>query len=262
MSAWKPKKYLGQHFLKDLDISKQIVEAIKLPLQDPSSIVLEIGPGKGALTHFLVQKQFANLYLVEIDSELVSYLLKTYPILSNHIIEADFIKLDLTKRWVGPISVVGNFPYNISSQIFFKLLQHRDQVKEIVCMVQKEVAERIIAQPGSKAYGIPSVFLQAFYNINYLFTVGPDLFMPPPKVNSAVIRLERNELQQLPCNENLFSKLVKLGFQQRRKKLKNALSAMILPAHLVDLPQLNQRAEELSISDFIALTQEIGAHIA
>ena len=261
MSACKPKKYLGQHFLKDLDTSKQIVEAIKFPFQNPSSIVLEVGPGKGALTYFLIQKQFANLYLVEIDHELVAYLLKTYPILANRIIEADFLKLDLTKRWSGPISLVGNFPYNISSQIFFKLLKHRDQVKEIVCMVQKEVAERITAQPGSKVYGIPSVLLQTFYNINYLFTVGPDLFIPPPKVDSAVIRLERNELHQLPCNENLFLKLVKMGFQQRRKKLKNALSAMNLPVPIVELPKLNQRAEELSISDFISLTQQISAYI-
>lgn len=257
MSAWKPKKSLGQHFLKDLTVSKQIVEAIKLPFQYPSSTVLEVGPGKGALTNLLVQREFANLYLVEIDSELVSYLTKTYPKLANHIIEADFLTLNISSMWPGPISLIGNFPYNISSQIFFKLLQHRDQVKEIVCMVQKEVAERIIARPCSKTYGIPSIFLQAFYKVEYLFTVGPDLFIPRPKVDSAVIRLERNELTQLPCDETLFFKLVKIGFQQRRKKLKNALSSLSLPNHLMQLPILAKRAEELSIDDFVMLTQHV-----
>jgi 16S rRNA (adenine1518-N6/adenine1519-N6)-dimethyltransferase len=261
MSIGKPKKHLGQHFLKDTSISQQIVEAVRYPIQHPSSVLLEVGPGKGALTQFLIKKQFANLYLVEIDGELVSYLKKFYPILADHIIQADFLTLDLNKIWVGPISLIGNFPYNISSQIFFKLLQYRDQVKEIVCMVQKEVAERIIAQPGSKAYGIPSVFLQAFYNIEYLFTVGPDLFVPPPKVDSAVIRLARNTVDHLPCNEKLFFNLVKMAFQQRRKKLKNALSALPLPSQLMYLPTLAQRAEELSINDFITLVQQIEAAI-
>lgn len=256
MPAWKAKKYLGQHFLNDRIISQQIVEALTLPINDPSTTLLEIGPGRGALTEILIQKQFPNLHLIEIDSELVAYLRKIYPTLANHIIEADFLTIDLAKLWPGPISLIGNFPYNISSQIFFKILSLRDQVKEVVCMVQKEVAERMVAQPGSKAYGIPSVLLQAFYNIEYLFTVGPTLFTPPPKVHSAVIRLKRNNMQQLPCNEKVFINLVKLAFQQRRKQLKNALSTLGLDSQL---SILTKRAEELSINDFINLTHQLRA---
>lgn len=256
MPAWKAKKYLGQHFLNDRIISQQIVEALTLPVNDPSTTLLEIGPGRGALTEILIQQQFPNLHLIEIDSELVAYLRKIYPTLTNHIIEADFLTIDLAKLWPGPISLIGNFPYNISSQIFFKILGLRDQVKEVVCMVQKEVAERMVAQPGSKAYGIPSVLLQAFYNIEYLFTVGPTLFTPPPKVYSAVIRLKRNNMQQLPCNEKAFINLVKLAFQQRRKQLKNALSTLGLDSQL---PILTKRAEQLSINDFINLTHQLSA---
>jgi len=252
----KAKKYLGQHFLQDSNVCKQIVEAFSTHVQQPYTF-LEIGPGQGALTSFLVQKQLPNLYLVEVDTDLVSYLRQVYPGLSDHIIEADFLTLDLAKKWPGPIGVIGNFPYNISSQIFFKVLHFRDQVQEVVCMVQKEVAERITAQPGCKAYGIPSVLLQTFYKIDYLFTVGPELFRPPPKVHSAVVRLQRNTIQQLPCKETTFFKLVKLGFQQRRKKLRNALGGIGLPSNIMQLPLLTQRAEELRIEDFINLAQHV-----
>jgi 16S rRNA (adenine1518-N6/adenine1519-N6)-dimethyltransferase len=256
MQPWKAKKYLGQHFLRDNNVCKQIVEAFSTNVQQPYTF-LEIGPGQGALTSFLVQDQLPNLYLIEVDADLVRYLKQVYPNLSNHIIEADFLTLDLAKKWPGPIGVIGNFPYNISSQIFFKLLHFRHQVQEVVCMVQKEVAERIVAQPGSKTYGIPSILLQAFYKIDYLFTVGPELFDPPPKVYSSVIRLQRNNTAYLPCKEATFFKVVKLGFQQRRKKLKNALSSLGLPSNIINLPLLTRRAEELQIEDFINLAQDI-----
>jgi 16S rRNA (adenine1518-N6/adenine1519-N6)-dimethyltransferase len=254
MQLLKAKKYLGQHFLENSNVCKAIVEAFNTNVQQPYTFI-EIGPGKGALTSFLVQKQLPNLYLVEVDTDLVTYLSKAYPDLSNYIIEADFLGLDIAKKWPGPIGVIGNFPYNISSQIFFKLLECRSQVQEIVCMVQKEVADRITAQPCSKAYGIPSVFLQAFYKIDYLFTVGPELFDPPPKVHSAVIRFQRNTVEQLPCKESTFFRLVKAGFQQRRKKLRNSLSSIGLPPHVMQLPLLMKRAEELKIEDFINLAQ-------
>lgn len=256
MYNMKAKKYLGQHFLKDNTISQQIVDAFNQRQPHPTTL-LEIGPGRGALTQFLTKKEFQRLYLIEVDHELVAYLLKAYPHLANHIIEADFLDLDLSQRWPGTVGVIGNFPYNISSPIFFKLLQHRDQVQEIVCMVQKEVADRIVAKPGSKIYGIPSVLLQAFYQVEYLFTVEPSLFNPPPQVYSAVIRLRRNNVQQLACDEALFFRLVKLGFQQRRKKLRNALSNVGSFIQHMDIPFLNQRAEELSVQEFVQLTQQI-----
>ncbi|MHB9147090.1 MAG: 16S rRNA (adenine(1518)-N(6)/adenine(1519)-N(6))-dimethyltransferase RsmA [Candidatus Amoebophilus sp.] len=256
MRSLRAKKYLGQHFLQDDNVCKQIVEAFNICVQQPYTF-LEIGPGKGALTSFLAQKQLSNLYLVEVDTDLVSYLKQAYPSLSNHIVEADFLTLDLATRWPGPIGIIGNFPYNISSQIFFKILHFRHQVQEVVCMVQKEVAERIVAQPGCKAYGIPSVLFQTFYKIDYLFTVGPELFKPIPKVHSAVIRLQRNSIQQLSCKETTFFNLVKLGFQQRRKKLKNALGGIGLPANIMQLPLLTRRAEELQIEDFINLAHHI-----
>lgn len=252
----KAKKYLGQHFLNDNGTSQQIVDSFNQQQPYPATL-LEIGPGRGALTQFLIKKEFSHLYLVEVDPELVAYLSKIYPHVANHVIEADFLDLDLSQRWPGTIGVIGNFPYNISSPILFKLLQHRDQVQEIVCMVQKEVANRIVAKPGSKIYGIPSVLLQAFYQVEYLFTVEPSLFNPPPQVYSAVIRLRRNNVQQLACEEALFFKLVKLGFQQRRKKLSNALSSVGSFMQHMNIPFLNQRAEELSVQDFIQLTQQV-----
>lgn len=253
----KPKKHLGQHFLKDITIIKKIVEA--LSFSKNYHTILEVGPGIGALTQFLLQKKSHLFYAIEIDPSLVAYLRQTYPTIQNHIIEADFLQLNLTVLWPGPIAVIGNFPYNVASQILFKLLDARDQVQEVVCMVQKEVAERIIAKPGNKIYGIPSVYLQAFYNIEYLFTISPTLFNPPPKVESAVIRLQRNNIQQLPCQEATFFKVVRLGFQQRRKKLRNALKVLDLPADVIASTTLDKRAEQLSINDFISLSQRIDA---
>lgn len=256
MYGMKAKKYLGQHFLKDNFMSQQIVDAFNQRAPHPATL-LEIGPGRGALTQFLVKKESPGLYLIELDPELVVYLSKIYPHVADYIVEADFLDLDLRQKWPGTIGVIGNFPYNISSLILFKLLEHRDQVQEIVCMVQKEVADRIVAKPGSKTYGIPSVLLQAFYQVEYLFTVEPSLFNPPPQVYSAVIRLQRNNIQQLACDESLFFSLVKLGFQQRRKKIKNALSNLGSFIQQLDIPFLNRRAEELSVKDFIQLTEAI-----
>jgi 16S rRNA (adenine1518-N6/adenine1519-N6)-dimethyltransferase len=253
----RPKKHLGQHFLKDIPMIKNIVEA--LSFSQSYHTIIEIGPGIGALTQFLLQKQSHLFCAIEIDPSLVAYLRQAYPTIQNHIIEADFLQLNLAELWPGPIAVIGNFPYNVASQILFKLLDARNQVQEVVCMVQKEVAERMIAKPGNKVYGIPSVHLQAFYHIEYLFTVGPTLFNPPPKVESAVIRLQRNNIQQLPCQEATFFRVVRLGFQQRRKKLRNALKGLDLPTNILDSPTLDKRAEQLSINDFISLCQQIDA---
>ena len=254
----KAKKSLGQHFLKDDEVSKRIVDSFTQNLPYPHTI-LEIGGGKGALTQFLIQKSIANLYIVEIDHQLAIYLSNTYPSLVHNIVQDNFLNLDLSTRFPGTIGVIGNFPYNLSSQILFKLLEYRDQVQEIVCMLQKEVAERVVSNPGNKVYGIPSVLLQAFYDVEYLFTVEPTVFSPPPKVHSAVIRLRRNSMEKLPCNEKVFIDLVKLGFQQRRKKLKNALQGCKDWINNFELPLLNHRAEELSVQHFITLTQQVMA---
>jgi len=250
------KKSLGQHFLQDNTVSKRIVDAFNQSPPYPQTI-LEIGPGQGALTQFLVEKVIKNLYLIEIDHQLAKYLANTYPLLAHNIVIDNFLNLDLSKKWPGKIGVIGNLPYNLSSLILFKLLNYRDQVQEIVCMLQKEVAERIVSKPGSKVYGIPSVLLQTFYNVEYLFTVELNVFSPAPKVHSAVIRLRRNDIEKLPCDENLFSQVVKLGFQQRRKKLKNALQSCKKSVNNTEFALLNHRAEELSVQQFITLTQQI-----
>ncbi|XWN35163.1 MAG: 16S rRNA (adenine(1518)-N(6)/adenine(1519)-N(6))-dimethyltransferase RsmA [Roseivirga sp.] len=247
------KKSLGQHFLQDQNIARKIVGALS---KSPQTLV-EIGPGAGVLTNWLVQQR-PELYLVEIDTELVAHLKQAYPLLRDRVLAADFLQLSLDQYWQGPITLIGNFPYNISSQIFFKVLAHRQQVQEVVGMVQKEVAERLVAPPGSKTYGILSVLLQAFYRLEYLFTVGPQVFNPPPKVQSAVIRLQRNNTEQLGCDEQLFFKVVKAGFQQRRKTLRNALKAL-LPTSTQPLPLLNQRAEQLTVADFVSLTQYLSS---
>ena len=257
MTLFKPKKYLGQHFLQDSGIAHKFVES--LSFSNSYQTIIEVGPGIGVLTKLLVQKDTHHqLYLVEVDPALVAYLKHTYPSIQNRILVADFLKLQLDKLFRGPIAVIGNFPYNLSSQIFFKLLAHRNQVQEVVCMVQKEVAERLVAKPGSKDYGVPSVLLQAFYTLEYLFTVTPAMCEPPPKVHSAVVRLQRNGMEQLFCDETIFFKVVKAGFQQRRKKLRNALKPLGLSEGLMDLTMLEKRAEQLTVADFVALTRVIG----
>lgn len=244
----RPKKFLGQHFLANTHRARQIADALGEDYKD----VLEIGPGTGVLTQYLLEKPI-NLSVVEIDRESVAFLRKKYPSLS--IIEGDFLKLDLSALYTNQFSIIGNFPYNISSQIFFKMLDYRHQVKELVGMIQKEVAERIVAPPGSKTYGILSVLLQAFYSTEYLFSVKPGEFYPPPKVNSAVIKLVRNEVEKLPCDEKMFFRMVKQAFQMRRKTLRNALKPLNLPADESLQPLLDLRAEQLSVNDFVQLTQ-------
>lgn len=259
----RPKKSLGQHFLHDKNIADKIVQSLVVP--DGVELVLEIGPGMGVLTQFLVQRKDLTVTVIEIDRDSVAYLEKHYPDLS--IISGDFLELDLHEQFPGKYSIIGSFPYNISSQIFFKVLENRDRVWQVVGMVQKEVADRIAAPHGNKTYGILSVLLQAFYTVHYLFKVPPGVFNPPPKVMSAVIRLERNNRQALPCSEELFFKVVKQGFNNRRKTLRNALKNLILPAlqHLppdavtefLKLTILDKRAEQLSVDEFIHLTQLI-----
>lgn len=246
----RPKKFLGQHFLNDQRIAEQIVESLVL---NTNANVLEIGPGTGVLTRFLVNKKNMNLKVIEIDWDSVAHLKKHYSGLE--IIEGDFLELDLKSIFKESFSVIGNFPYNISSQIFFKILEQRDQVDQVVCMLQKEVAERIAEPPGSKAYGILSVFLQAFYDIKFLFKVSPEVFIPPPKVMSAVIRLERNKRLKLDCDEALFFKVVKQGFNNRRKTLRNALKNLNLATEFSALPIFDQRAERLTVDEFVYITQ-------
>jgi 16S rRNA (adenine1518-N6/adenine1519-N6)-dimethyltransferase len=254
MTRFIAKKYWGQHFLQDKNIAHKIVSALSKELQT----IVEVGPGTGVLTELLVQQQDRELYLIEVDLDLATYLKQTYPLLQDRIIVADFLKLGLAQLRHGPMAIIGNFPYNISSQIFFKVLEHRQQVHEVVGMIQKEVADRFVAKPGSKAYGILSVLLQAFYGLEYLFTVKPQVFTPPPKVLSAVIRLRRNNTLQLDCDENLFFRVVKAGFQQRRKMLHNALKPLLPPAAKQPFPLLlAKRAEQLTVTDFVVLTNYI-----
>jgi len=251
----RPKKYLGQHFLKDRNIALRIVNA--LSLHGEVDKILEIGPGTGILTHSLVENYGDKLLLIDVDAESITYLKKKYLKLENSIIHGDFLKMDLESLCDGKVGIIGNFPYNISSQIFFKVFECRDKVIEVVGMVQKEVGERISAGPGSKTYGILSVLLSAFYDIEYLFTVEPDVFHPPPKVRSSVLHLTRNTTDQLDCDERFFIKIVKLGFQNRRKTLRNALKALNLPEKILKLEILNQRAEQLSVNEYVELTQKI-----
>ncbi len=217
----RAKKALGQHFLTDQSIAKNIVGALQ------GRQALEVGPGMGGLTQYLLPRPELALKVIELDNESVVYLKKHYPELGDNLIEGDFLKMDLDGIFEGEYSVIGNFPYNISSQIFFKILEHRDRIPEVVCMIQKEVAERIAEKPGTKTYGILSVFLQAWYDIEYLFTVGSGAFNPPPKVQSAVIRLTRNSRTDLGCDEKLFRTVVKTAFGQRRKTLRNSLKPLI-----------------------------------
>lgn len=249
----KAKKHLGQHFLTDLNIAKRISDALELETGMP---VLEVGPGMGVLTQFLLQNEKYNTSVVEIDHESVEYLRIHYPQLN--IIEGDFLRLKLEKIYDKPFCVIGNFPYNISSQIFFKVLEYRNQIPVCVGMIQKEVAERLAEPPGSKTYGILSVLLQAYYDIEYLFTVHEHVFNPPPKVKSAVIRMKRNNRTSLDCDERLFTTVVKTAFNQRRKQLRNSLKILIpKDSALFSLPIMDERPERLSVDQFIELTQQI-----
>ena len=219
--------------------------------------VLEIGPGMGVLTQYLLQREDIDLKLVELDGESVDYLLTHFPGMQGRLYQADYLRLDIHKLFPGPYRVIGNFPYNISSQIFFKILDDKDRIPEVVCMIQKEVAERIAEQPGSKTYGILSVLLQAWYDIEYLFTVGSGAFAPPPKVQSAVIRLRRNARTDLGCDGKLFKTVVKTAFNQRRKTLRNALKPLLPEGFDASDPVFDLRAERLGVEDFVALTRLI-----
>ncbi len=252
-----PKKHLGQHFLTDLSIAQRIAES--LTGHGGYQHVLEVGPGMGVLTQFLLKDSTKNLQVIELDHESVNYLEKNFPELKGKIIQGDFLQYDLNKVNEGSLGIIGNFPYNISSQIFFKALDYKNQVTEVVGMLQKEVAERLASPPGKKDYGILSVLLQAFYTVEYLFTVEPDVFDPPPKVRSAVIRVRRNEVMNLACDEVMFKKVVKQGFNMRRKTLRNALKSLNLPMNDVPSATLDKRAEQLSVSDFVLLTNQLMA---
>ncbi len=279
----RPKKALGQHFLVDLNIARNIVNA----LGTDHDVVIEVGAGMGVLTQYLIENQLDKLQVVEIDKESVEFLKRKFPELEGHLTLGDFLKQDLTSfrpkcsdshfdRPQGAekspaiegdsstapgmtgndVAVIGNFPYNISSQIFFQILKYRNNVSECVGMIQKEVAERIAAGPGSKTYGILSVLLQAWYDIEYLFTVHENVFNPPPKVKSAVIRLKRNNVKELGCDEKMFVTVVKQAFNQRRKTLRNSLRSMI-PAEIIENEIFNKRPEQLSVQEFVELTQLI-----
>jgi 16S rRNA (adenine1518-N6/adenine1519-N6)-dimethyltransferase len=255
MNKVRPKKSLGQHFLHDQNIAQRIVASLK-PEKEHYA-VLEIGPGMGVLTQYLLKQEDIDLKVIEIDRDSVAYLKKNFPLLAGKIIEGDFLEVDIHDIFPSTFSIIGNFPYNISSQIFFKALKHRDQVDELVCMLQKEVAQRIAAPPGSKTYGILSVLLQAYYDIEYIFTVPPGVFTPPPKVMSAVIRLKRNKVLSLQCDETFFVQVVKQAFNTRRKTLRNALKNLNLPAEVAALAIMDKRAEQLSVEEFVNLTQQI-----
>lgn len=251
MNEVRAKKFLGQHFLIDEGIAQRIVGS----LTGRTANLIEIGPGMGVLTKYLIDRPELNFHVIEIDRESVAWLHEHYPTLD--VIEGDFLKLDLNTLFQDSFAIIGNFPYNISSQILFRVFECRNQAIEVVGMFQKEVAERVAAGPGSKTYGILSVLLSAFYNIEYLFTVSEHVFNPPPKVKSAVIRLIRNDVTSLECDEKLFVRVVKAGFNQRRKTLRNALRSADLPIESVDDFFLAKRAEQLSVNDFITITKNI-----
>ncbi|MDB5020258.1 MAG: rRNA ((1518)-N(6)/adenine(1519)-N(6))-dimethyltransferase [Pedobacter sp.] len=255
MSLVRAKKHLGQHFLTDKKIAAKIVDGLKHT--DQYTQVLEVGPGMGILSDILLERKDLETYMIDIDRESYLFLQKKYPQLEERLILGDFLALDLSSIFPGKFSIIGNFPYNISSQILFKVLEHRDRVVEMVGMFQKEVAERCASPAGSKDYGILSVLIQAYYNIDYLFTVKPGTFNPPPKVNSGVIRLSRNQSVTLACDEKLFWRVVKAGFNQRRKTLRNALSGTIPKDKMDDHAFFDKRAEQLNVEDFVALTQHL-----
>lgn len=255
MRLVKPKKFLGQHFLKDLKVARDIADTVDAC---PGLPILEVGPGMGVLTQFLVEKG-RPFKVVEVDFESVAYLLKTYAQLEDNLIEDDFLQMNLQRLFNGkPFVLTGNYPYNISNQIFFKMLENKDLIPCCTGMIQKEVAERISAGSGSKTYGILSVLIQAWYHVEYLFTVQEHVFNPPPKVKSAVIRMTRNDTRELGCDEKLFKQIVKTTFNQRRKMLRNSIKPILgkdcpLTAEVL----FNKRPEQLSVQEFISLTNQV-----
>lgn len=255
MRLVKPKKFLGQHFLKDLKVAQDIADTVDACPELP---VLEVGPGMGVLTQYLLPKQ-RPLKVVELDYESVAYLREAFPQLEDNIIEDDFLKMNLTRLFDGkPFVLTGNYPYNISSQIFFKMLENKDLIPCCTGMIQKEVAERMAADPGSKTYGILSVLMQAWYKVEYLFTVHEHVFNPPPKVKSAVIRMTRNDTTQLGCNEALFKQVVKTTFNQRRKTLRNSIKPILgKDCSLTQDALFDKRPEQLSVQQFIDLTNMV-----
>lgn len=254
MKRVTPKKHLGQHFLTDENIAVRIADAV----EKTSTCVLEIGPGTGILTRALIEREFEEFKLVEIDRESVKYLQERHPELQNQIIEGDFLKMDLKEVFDGkPFTVVGNFPYNISSQILFRVFENRELVPQTVGMFQREVAVRIASEPGNRDYGILSVLLQIYYDIEYLFTVSEHVFNPPPKVKSGVIKLVRNDRTQLPFSDEFMKKVVKTAFNQRRKTLRNSLKSLLTPQVVIPEDILKQRPEQLSAEEFIALAEAI-----
>ena len=260
MAEVRAKKALGQHFLTDLNIARKIATSLSGGTAENPDKVLEVGCGMGVLTQFLLQRDDVVTYGAEIDSESVEYLHNHYPEFASRLTEGDFLKMDLRATYGDRLKIIGNFPYNISSQIFFKVLECRDIVPECVGMIQKEVAVRLAEPPGSKEYGILSVLLQAWYDIEYLFTVGEKVFNPPPKVKSAVIRLVRNNVTSLDCDEQLFIKVVKASFGQRRKMLRNSLKAAFGNFGGEEHRFFTMRAEQLSVADFVELTQWVNEH--
>lgn len=255
MRVVKPKKFLGQHFLKDLKVAQDIADTVDVCPEIP---ILEVGSGMGVLTQFLLPKE-RNVKVVELDYESVAYLREAYPQLEDNIIEDDFLKMNLQRLFGGQAFVLtGNYPYNISSQIFFKMLEYKDLIPCCTGMIQKEVAERIAAGPGSKTYGILSVLIQAWYKVEYLFTVHEHVFNPPPKVKSAVIRMMRNETHDLGCDEKLFKQVVKTTFNQRRKTLRNSIKPILgKDCPLTEDVLFNKRPEQLSVKEFIQLTNQV-----
>lgn len=262
MKSVKPKKNLGQHFLTDLNVAKRIADTVDTC---PNIPILEIGPGMGVLTQYLVEKH-RDVKAVEIDKESVAYLNEAFPILHDNIVGADFLQMNLEDIFSGKQFVLtGNYPYDISSQIFFKMLDNRDLIPCCTGMIQREVALRIAAQPGNKTYGILSVLIQAWYDVEYLFTVDEDVFNPPPKVKSAVIRMTRNNVSKLNCDEILFKRLVKTVFNQRRKMLRVSLRQMIpnkVHENFYDQEVMTKRPEQLTIAQFVELTNMVEAEMA
>ena len=262
MAEVRAKKALGQHFLVDLNIARKISEALSGGTPADPAVALEVGCGMGVLTQFLLRRNDLITYGAEIDTESIDYLHEHFPDFAPRLLAGDFLQMDLRERFPAGLRLIGNFPYNISSQIFFKLLEHRDRIPECVGMIQREVALRLAEPPGSKTYGILSVLLQAWYDIEYLFTVHESVFNPPPKVKSAVIRLRRNGVERLDCDEKLFVRVVKSSFGQRRKMLRNSLKAVFGDFGGAEHPFFTQRAEQLSVADFVALTNWVAEHTA